>query len=101
LGKGILPSLFESILHDHLVDNLSTENASPSEKLFTYTVEFFEDHGSTTTIALHNNKPPILKLFKLKAIFIPKVRFSQNIDKLLIFKKLRIGREYGLSRKFV
>jgi hypothetical protein len=43
----------------------------------------------------------MFKLFGLKAIFIPKIRFSQDIDKLAILKKLRIGREYGLDRKFV
>jgi len=59
-GKGILPFLFESILHDYLINDLSTENASPSEKFFTNTIEFFEDHCSTTTITLHI-RPPILE----------------------------------------
>jgi CobQ-like glutamine amidotransferase family enzyme len=54
-GKGILTFLLESILQDHFIDDLATENASPSEKFFTNTIELFEDHGSATTIALHNN----------------------------------------------
>jgi hypothetical protein len=56
--KRISSLLIESILQDHLVNDLSTEDASPSEKLFTNTIEFFEDHGSPTTMTFHN-KPPI------------------------------------------
>jgi hypothetical protein len=58
--RGILSFLFESILHDHLINDLAAENASPSEKFFTNAVEFFEDHGSTTTMTLHI-RPPILE----------------------------------------
>jgi hypothetical protein len=58
--KGFSSLLIESILQDHLVNDLSTKDASPSEKLFTNTIEFFEDHGSATTMTLHK-KPPIVK----------------------------------------
>jgi hypothetical protein len=61
MGKGILSLFFKSILKYHLVNDLSAEDASPSEKFFTYTVEFFVDHDSTTTMTLHN-RPPIIKL---------------------------------------
>jgi len=60
--------MLESILQDHLVNDLSTKDASPSEKFFTYTIEFFEDHDPTTTMTLHN-KPPIFELYEIISNF--------------------------------
>ena len=72
-GKGVLAFLLESILHDHLINNLATENASPPEKFFAYTVKFFEDHYSATTMTLHFT-PPILKLIEFRSNFHTKGR---------------------------
>jgi hypothetical protein len=53
-GKGTLPFLFEAIFQDNLINDFTAENASPSEKLFTNSVEFFKNHFSTASITLHN-----------------------------------------------
>jgi hypothetical protein len=58
--KGFLSALFKAIFKDHLVNDLSTKDASPPEKFLTDTVEFFEDHDSTATMALHR-KPPFFE----------------------------------------
>jgi len=58
-GKGVLAFLLESILHDHLINDLAAENASPPEEFLAYAIKFFEDHYSATTMALHFT-PPIL-----------------------------------------
>ncbi len=100
LGKGILTFLLESILQDHLIHDLATENASPSEKLFTYSIEFLEYHCSAAPITLHYG-PPFVGLPDLSAIFIPKDRFTQKIDKLTILKKWRIAKKYCFGIKFV
>jgi len=100
LGKRILTFLIESILQDHLIHDLATENASPSEKFFTYSIEFFEYHCSAASVTLHH-RPPLYDLPALSAIFVPKFRFTQEIDKLTILKKWRIRRKYCLGREFV
>jgi hypothetical protein len=79
LWKGILPFLFQSILHDHLINDLATENAPPSEKFFADTVEFLENHCPTTSVALHN-RPPFLKFVETKAIFVPELKFAYEIE---------------------
>jgi hypothetical protein len=89
--KGNLPFLLESIFHDHLINDLATENAPPSEKFFTYTIKFFENHCPTTSVALHN-RPPFLEFGKFRAIFIPKLKFAYKINELTVLKKQRIGR---------
>jgi hypothetical protein len=68
LWKGISSSLLKSILKDHLVNDLSAKNASPSEKFFTDTIEFFENHASSTTMTLHN-KPPIVEFHSIFSNF--------------------------------
>jgi len=98
--KEILPLLPESILHDHLINDLATENAPPSEKFFADTVEFFENHCPTTSMALHNG-PPSLEFDKFTAIFIPKFTFTYEIDRLAVLKRWRIGRKWCLEEKFV
>jgi len=98
--KGNLPFLLESIFHDHLINDLATENAPPSEKFFADTVEFFENHCPTASIALHN-RPLFLEFDKFTAIFIPKFKFSYEIDRLAVLKKWRIGREWFLEENFV
>ena len=40
------------VLNNHIVNNLSTEDTSPSPKMFLTTIELFVSHGSTTAIAL-------------------------------------------------
>jgi hypothetical protein len=98
--KGMLPFLLESVLHDHLINDLTTENAPPSEKLFADTIKFLENHCPTTSVALHN-RPPFLEFGTLRAIFIPKLKFAYKIDGLSVFKKRRIGRKWFLEGKFV
>ena len=41
------------VLQDHPVNDLPAGDASPPEKMFTITIEFFIDHHSTTTITPH------------------------------------------------
>jgi hypothetical protein len=53
LGRGILSVLTESILKNHLVNNFSAGNASPSKKHFGCTIEFFQDHYTATSQTLH------------------------------------------------
>ncbi len=98
--KGILPFLLESILHDHLIDDLATENAPPSEKFFADTVEFLENHCPATSVALHD-KPPFFEFVRITAIFVPKLKFAYEINKLTAYKKWRIGRRWFLEGKFV
>jgi len=78
VGKGILRFLFEPILQDHLVNDLTAKNASPPEKFLTNAIEFFEYHCSTAPITLHY-RPPLFELGGLSAIFIPTVIFCKNI----------------------
>jgi hypothetical protein len=54
LWKEISSVLLESILQDHLVNDLSAKDASPSEKFFGHPIEFFEDHDPAATMAFHN-----------------------------------------------
>jgi hypothetical protein len=51
--KGILTFLFEPILQNYFIHDLAAENTSPSEKFFTYSIEFFEYHCSAAPITLH------------------------------------------------
>jgi hypothetical protein len=98
--KGTLAFLPESVLHDHLINDLATENAPPSEKLFANTVEFFENHCSATSVTLHN-RPPFLEFAKVKAIFVPKLKFAYEINKLAIFREWRMERRWFLEGGFV
>ena len=45
--------LSESILKDHRINNLPTEDAPPPGKLFAHTVKLFKDHDPTTSMTLH------------------------------------------------
>jgi len=98
--KGNLPFLFESILHNYLVNDLAAKNAPPAEKLFANPVEFLKNHFSTTSAALHI-RPPIFKLCKLLAIFVPIINSSYEIDGLAIFMKKRIRWRWILEGEFV
>jgi hypothetical protein len=89
--KGILAFLLDSILHDHLINDLTTENAPPSEKFFADTVEFLENHCPTATAALHI-RPPFLEFVSIAAIFVPKLKFTYEINKLTVSRKWGIGR---------
>jgi hypothetical protein len=42
------------ILQDHLVNDVSTNNASPPEKFSIFTIEFFINHGTIASVAFHN-----------------------------------------------
>jgi hypothetical protein len=44
-----------SILQNHLIDNLSTKDASPAPELLLMAIEFFIDHVTAATRALHTN----------------------------------------------
>lgn len=44
-----------TVLQNHLVYNLSAQDASPSPKMLMGTEEFFVDHHITTTIAVNKN----------------------------------------------
>ncbi len=55
--KGILTFLLDSIFHDHFINDLAAKNAPPAEKLFANAVEFFKNHFSAASMALHL-KPP-------------------------------------------
>jgi hypothetical protein len=57
LGKKGLPFPSSSILRNHLINNLSTENASPPVKLFLFPVEFLINHFPTAAMALHVATP--------------------------------------------
>jgi hypothetical protein len=61
------PPLFDAIFKNDLVNDLSTKDASPSEKFFAYAVEFFEDHDPTATFALHINLLSVVKPHAIKA----------------------------------
>jgi hypothetical protein len=88
--KGTLAFLLASILHDHLINDLATENAPPSEKLFADPIEFLENHCPTAPVALHI-RPPFLEFARITAIFVPKLKFTYEINKLTVAKKWRIG----------
>lgn len=49
-----LPRWGATILQNHLVNNLSTKDASPSPKVLVGAEEFFVDHLALTTITLHD-----------------------------------------------
>jgi hypothetical protein len=54
--KGLLsPSV--SILRNHLINNLSTENASPPVKLFLFPIEFLINHFPTAAMTFHTVTP--------------------------------------------
>jgi hypothetical protein len=98
--KGMLLLLFEPILQDNLIHDLAAENASPSEKLFAYSVEFFENHCSAAPIALHDG-PPLLNLGGLLAIFVPIMIFNKNIKELWNWRKGRMPERCCLAHKIV
>jgi hypothetical protein len=52
-GQGISPLLLMPIFQDQLVNDLSAEDASPSKKFFTYTVELLIDHNPATSMTFH------------------------------------------------
>ncbi len=43
------------ILKNHLIDNFSTNNAPPSQKVPFFTIEFFINHRAITPIAFHES----------------------------------------------
>ena len=47
-----------SVLQDQRVDNLPTPDAAPTRKMFVPQVEFFSNHHTTTSIALHTGLTP-------------------------------------------
>jgi hypothetical protein len=49
--------LSESVLQDYRVNDLSANNASPPQKIFSLTIEFFISHNSTASIAFHGDPP--------------------------------------------
>jgi len=100
LRKEILPFLLESVLQYYFINDFATEYASPSEKFLADTVEFFENHGTTTTIALHV-RLRFINNVKYSAIFIPKSRFCYNIDKFQVRKRFGRGRACWFKWKFV
>jgi hypothetical protein len=44
-----------SILQNHLIDNLSTKDASPAPKLLLIAIEFFINHIAAAATTLHMN----------------------------------------------
>jgi hypothetical protein len=50
---GLPTSIRLTILQNHPIDDFSTQDASPSRKLFIRAVEPFVDHDTTATMALH------------------------------------------------
>jgi hypothetical protein len=46
-------ALRAGIHQNQIVDNLSTEDTSPSKKMFMKGIEFLVDHGIATAAALH------------------------------------------------
>ena len=50
---GLAASPRLTILQNHLIDDFSTRDASPSRELFIETVELFVDHDTAATMALH------------------------------------------------
>jgi hypothetical protein len=54
-GKGNLSLLIKPILQNHLVNNLSTEDAPPSKKFIAVAIEFFEDHDAAASMTFHIN----------------------------------------------
>ena len=59
-----------AVLQDYRVNNLSTKDASPSEKFFAVPVEFFIGHGPTAPLASHNCLP-FARLYSYGAISVP------------------------------
>jgi hypothetical protein len=54
-GKGNSSLLIKPIVQNHLVNNLSTEDAPPSKKFIAVAIEFFEDHDSAASMTFHIN----------------------------------------------
>jgi hypothetical protein len=48
-----LPMVRALVLQDHLVNDLSTEDAFPTEEKFAITIKLFIDHHSTATTTPH------------------------------------------------
>jgi hypothetical protein len=67
-SSSILPAnLHLTVLQNYLINNLSTQNTSPSQKMFIRPIESFIDHYTTTTMALHTT------LLKLDYLLLRKV----------------------------
>lgn len=50
------PVLFlTSILQDDMINDFSTDDASPSKEFAFFTIELFTDHETITSIAFHNS----------------------------------------------
>jgi len=66
-----------AVFQDHRVNNLSTEDASPSEKFFAVPIEFFVGHRPTAPLTSHIFLSfPIRYQFYI-AIFVPiKILFN-------------------------
>jgi hypothetical protein len=52
-----LPPLFHPIFQNHLINDLSAEDASPPEEFFRIGVEFLIVHLAATTSAFHDRPP--------------------------------------------
>jgi len=59
-----------AVLQNHRVNNLSTKDASPSEKFFAVPVEFFVGHGPTAPLASHSFFS-FARLYSYGAISVP------------------------------
>jgi hypothetical protein len=57
-----------SILRNHIINNLSTENASPPVKLSLFPVEFLINHFPTAAMAFHSATPVTSFHFNLEAM---------------------------------
>jgi hypothetical protein len=51
--KAELTDTHKAIFKDHLIDDLSADHASPSEKMLTISIKFFINHCSPTPHASH------------------------------------------------
>lgn len=60
--------VFQPVLQDHLINDLSAKDAPPPEEFITDAIEFFKNHGSTATMALHS-EPPKLNLLSITSNF--------------------------------
>ena len=72
----MLVVMVEPVLHDHLVNNVSANNTSPPEELFTVAVELLVGHDTTTALTFHVDhllSPEMRKQFKhCRSIFAKK-----------------------------
>jgi hypothetical protein len=59
--EAMLPMVRALVLQDHLVNDLPTEDAFPTEEKFAITIKLFIDHHSATTITPHVDLPHLEK----------------------------------------